>query len=120
MKRRSGFTLIELLVVVAIIGALIAILVPSLNRVRKRAKAVVCATNERGLVNSYRLYIQETKVILSTSGHGGGGAWDFQLLASGGNPNLNLDPGAYYTKNGFGSSLDRLRFCPETAPQKRF
>ena len=69
MKRRKGFTLIELLVVVAIIGLLIAILVPSLSKVRKRAKAVTCATNERGLVNSYRMYVQETRLILSASGH---------------------------------------------------
>jgi prepilin-type N-terminal cleavage/methylation domain-containing protein len=46
---KKGFTLIELLVVVAIIGMLIAILLPSLSRAREQAKSVVCLSNLRSL-----------------------------------------------------------------------
>jgi prepilin-type N-terminal cleavage/methylation domain-containing protein len=42
-----GFTLIELLVVVAIIGLLIAILLPSLSRAREQSKSTVCMSNLR-------------------------------------------------------------------------
>lgn len=49
MEHRSAFTLIELLVVIAIIAVLMAILVPSLQRVRKQAKNAVCQAHLKGL-----------------------------------------------------------------------
>jgi len=45
MNKQRGFTLIELLVVIAIIALLMAILLPTLQRVRNQAKAVVCQSN---------------------------------------------------------------------------
>jgi len=47
MRRRNGFTLIELLVVISIIVLLMAILLPTLQRIKKQAKAVACQSNLR-------------------------------------------------------------------------
>lgn len=59
MGHRRGFTLIELLVVVAIIGVLVAILVPALAGVRRAARVAVCASNQRQLMVSQLLYAED-------------------------------------------------------------
>ncbi|HUU16688.1 MAG TPA: type II secretion system protein [Sedimentisphaerales bacterium] len=45
MRKGNGFTLIELLVVIAVMVLLMAILLPSLQRVKRQAKAVACQSN---------------------------------------------------------------------------
>ncbi len=58
-RSRRGFTLIELLTVIAAIALLMAISLPSLQRARRQAKAVVCQSNLRqwGLV--FPMYLED-------------------------------------------------------------
>src|SRR5262245_51846871 len=53
---RRGFMLIEILVVCAIIGVLVAILLPSLARSREQASLLVCQANERQLASAFLMY----------------------------------------------------------------
>ncbi len=57
--RKRGFTLIELLVVISIIALLLAILMPSLQKVKELARSTVCQSNLRQ--HGYVLLIYATE-----------------------------------------------------------
>jgi len=61
-----GFTLIELLVVIAIIALLMAILLPSLQRARKQAKALVCQANLKQWGQVLAVYLEDNAGRLPT------------------------------------------------------
>ncbi|MFW5864150.1 MAG: type II secretion system protein, partial [bacterium] len=49
-NRKSGFTLIEMLVVIGLLGALTALVLPSLTANREEALGDVCDYNQAGTV----------------------------------------------------------------------
>lgn len=59
--RRKKFTLIELLVVIAIIAILAAILLPTLQAARERARASACVNNLKQLGSIALTYCQDQK-----------------------------------------------------------
>jgi len=58
-KRGRAFTLIELICVIGIIGILIALLMPSLIRVRESARSLKCLSNLRQLGIAFHSYAAE-------------------------------------------------------------
>ena len=62
MKRTRGFTLIELLVVVAIITALIAILLPSLNKAMSLAQTAVCMSQQKQIHTASTSYLATNRL----------------------------------------------------------
>jgi prepilin-type N-terminal cleavage/methylation domain-containing protein/prepilin-type processing-associated H-X9-DG protein len=61
IRRSAGFTLLELLVSIAIIGALVAIILPSLSSARRSAKANVCLSHLSQIGKLSVLYLQVNK-----------------------------------------------------------
>lgn len=59
MANRSAFTLIELLVVISIVAILAAVLMPTLQRARKQARAVVCQARLRQWGALLAMYVNE-------------------------------------------------------------
>jgi len=64
--RATGFTLVESLIVVAIVAILVAILLPSLLRVREMSIRLVCQTNLNGIGTAVGIYSMDYNFALPT------------------------------------------------------
>jgi len=96
MRKHRAFTLIELLVVIAVIGLLMGILLPTLHRVRKQARAVVCRANLRQWGLILRSYTSSSEGALHNQGFCEIAAPEFWMY--------------WLTRNAPGT--EKIRYCP--------
>lgn len=80
-KNKKAFTLVELLVVISIIALLMAIMMPSLARVKNQAQALVCRNTLRQWGLFFDFYLQSSNGVFFRTMHtanpanGGNGTW---------------------------------------------
>lgn len=79
-RKLKAFTLIELLVVISIIALLLAVLMPSLSAVKKRAQGVVCRSNLKSIGLAASLYAQDYDSYVPRGANGNGNLWFVQFL----------------------------------------
>jgi len=118
---RSAFTLVELLVVIGIIALLVGILLPALNKARRSAATVQCASNMRQIASAVLMYANANKGNLPPyqiqsqvgGGYPKGWYWATELVKQ----NYIKAPSVYQypgqTKKVFGGSS--VFKCPEGA-----
>jgi prepilin-type N-terminal cleavage/methylation domain-containing protein len=120
-RESRGFTLIELLVVISILSMLMAMLLPVMGRVRRRARTLQCIVNQREIVNALNFYTVDNDgsypESVATIGMGNHWNWQEPTMLTGyrkRSPQLHRSVGEYL--GSYIKDADKL-FCTN-APEK--
>ncbi len=118
IRMKQGFTLIELLVVVSITSILVALLLPSLQEVRRQAQSLSCMTNLKEIALDFNSFLYEPGSLKRLSSTTAGAEQDagFSLTSF---IDKEYEAGAYFPNPAVASSRvrNRLLSCPASPTQ---
>ncbi len=113
---KNLFTLLELLIVIAIIGILVSMLLPSLNKARKVTKRAVCASNNKQNYLGFQLYAKANDSRLPPGGKSENSyhtnkdiSWDDRIAQYMGRDLTNAE----YMASSLPYSDNSVLMCPE-------
>jgi prepilin-type N-terminal cleavage/methylation domain-containing protein len=91
---RTGFTVTELVVVVAIIGLIVALIIPTIGKVRAKSRTLKCLTNQRTITLANYSYAMSNAGKLSSPRTDDGGfpvvdSLTWRMSTNANNPNLS-------------------------------
>ena len=92
MRKNKGFTLIELLVVISIIAVLLAIMLPSMRKIKETARDTACKSNLRNIGLAVAMYLDDFDRKIPDTGSSNGFLWN----DAGGNPRQPGSSGGTY------------------------
>jgi prepilin-type N-terminal cleavage/methylation domain-containing protein/prepilin-type processing-associated H-X9-DG protein len=110
-KPKRGFTLIELLVVISIIALLLSILMPSLARVKKQARSVVCKAHLKQISLAWRMYCDENEDKVPLEDYSTLGSPDYGITWTG-RLNPYIDTSTITEKSEGGEGTNAVLWCP--------